>query len=158
MKKYFINLTNGIEFIDKFDVTGIVRIQSTLLEAKKWDRIISELDYTFLLNVASGDEIFIIDSSRHKPQSRAIYQGIPWIVYVLNRRWFDIEKISFVKKVNCTKYFSKCYHSLTHNTKKKLDYVSKFLNCNKIQISGISLNTENDGNYDFYTNKISEFL
>ena len=52
MKRYYLNLTNGIEFLDNPDFNEdyrFVRIQSTVCERHLWDKLLSDLDYNFLL-------------------------------------------------------------------------------------------------------------
>lgn len=152
MKKIYYNLTNGIEFSNKKSL--FIRIQSSLCEAKKWDKILNDLDYNFLMDLAMGHEIIIIDSSQKKIKPRAIYQGIPWIKYALTRRWYNRIELVFVKRNNVSNYFNKEYHSLSKETKRKLDYFRKFLFHDEIKIRGIGLQTKKDGNYNFYKNKL----
>lgn len=53
MVNYYLNLTNGIEFLDRPDFNikeyKFVRIQSTACEKHLWDKILMDLDYNFLL-------------------------------------------------------------------------------------------------------------
>lgn len=54
----YINLTNGVEAIPMLEFWNedyrFIRIQSTICEQKNWDRLIQDLDYDFLMNLALG--------------------------------------------------------------------------------------------------------
>lgn len=73
----FLNLTNGLEFLnDSQRIGGFVRIQSTACEQKRWWPIILDLDYTFLIHVGLGHAVCVCDASAKKQVPRALYQGI----------------------------------------------------------------------------------
>lgn len=148
----YLNLTNGLEALQGMKLRDVkfVRIQSTKCEQKDWSFIIEDLDYQFLFDLALGRKVVVIDFSVKKEKTRAIYQGLPWIIYVLNRRWFDREITSFVKQNNVTKYFRSIYHILPERTKKKLDYVKKFLSTDKIYLYGACEKTKLDSKYEVY--------
>jgi hypothetical protein len=136
----YLNLTNGLAYANKFENTKFIRIQSTLLEAKKFNKIIYELDYQFLIDLALGYNINVIDASVNKNESRALYQGIPWIEFVLNKYWLDKEITPFVRNHNCIEYFKHLYiNNLKKCTLLKLKYTKKFLNqnVNEIKINRI---------------------
>ena len=156
MDVYYLNLTNGLEFCSFYPNHKYVRIQSTYCERKFWQRIIQDLDYDFLLAVASGKKVSVVDASGKKRVPRSLYQGIPWIEYVLNRRWFSKVIIPKVNNIPCEEYFSKEYEKLSRPTKRKLDYVKKFLNkdLSEIRINCISWPTEHDGDYNFYKKQV----
>ena len=151
--KYFINLTNGIEYLPIiYDKDySFIRIQSTALEQHLWSNIILDLDYNFLMSLAVGENCVVVDYGANKEVPRAIYQGIPFLKYVLNRRWFGLETNAFVKGQNCRKYFSECYEKLSDKAKKKLDYFKPFLMTNVIDIWAIAQSTTHDGNKEFYS-------
>jgi hypothetical protein len=150
----YINLTSGIDFYEDDVIRGdynFVRIQSTALEQKRWDFIIQDLDYKFLLELAIGVPVRVLDCSARKEQSRAIYQGLPFIAYILNRHWFNIdyEKV-FVKAHNVRKYFENVYDKMSGKTLKKLDFFKKFEHLNKEQrviLSGVTVPTTLDSDY-----------
>lgn len=156
--KRYINLTNGIEAIEGINGSyNFIRIQSTMCEQKNWDRIIQELDYTFLMDLALGNECVVYDYGARKPIPRAMYQGLEFIKYTLNKRWLDKEYVPNVSRSNrernyndCSKYFYECYKSLDNRTKKKLDYFMQFLNTDEIKLSYISQATIHDGDKEFY--------
>lgn len=84
--KTFLNLTNGLEYRGPFD--GFVRIQSTQCEQRAWDKILSGLDYTFLMHAATGQPIRVVDYSIKDRCPRALWQGLPLIEMALNWWWF----------------------------------------------------------------------
>lgn len=146
----YLNLTNGLEFIGTVKNYKVVRIQSTICEAKNYDKLIRDLDYNFLLDLAQGNEIKIYDTSAQKRVSRALYQGVEFIKYALNRRWLGKEEKAFVKGNDVTEYFREVYKGLSNEAKKKLDYVKKFLNTDEIKIDTYCKRTLHDGNYEYF--------
>jgi len=150
----FINLTNGIEYLPEIGpIDGFVRIQSTACEQKRWWRIIRDLDYTFLLAVASGIAVTVYDTSQKKNVPRALYQGIEWIRYALSRRWLDSEVIPIVRGCNCQAYFRECYDRFSEERSRglqKLDYVGKLTAPNALNLQIVSKPTHLDGRYDIY--------
>ncbi|MDX9791516.1 MAG: hypothetical protein RBT61_11855, partial [Candidatus Kapabacteria bacterium] len=90
--KIFINLTNGIEALDKYNLdiekVNFIRIQSSHFEAHKYDDIILDLDHNFLMSLALGFKCIIYDFGARADSSKAIRLGIPWIKFVLTKRWY----------------------------------------------------------------------
>ncbi len=156
MVNYYLNLTNGIEFLDRPDFNikeyKFVRIQSTACEKHLWDKILMDLDYNFLLDLALGNEVIVCDTSQRKIISRALYQGLEFIRFVLNKYWLGKDIIPYVRNMNCSEYFQKEYKKLDNKTFKKLKYLKKFLNTDKINLTCISFNTNHDGDYNYYKN------
>ena len=147
----YINLTSGLEFLDKIPDAKFIRIQSTLCEQKQWSRIIEDLDYDFLINLAQGKTIMVYDTTAKKKIPRALYQGVEFIRYALERRWFDNVNVeAFVKEQNVTQYFASQYALLTERAKKKLDYVKKFLNTDKVYLYSVYAKSYHDGDYEYY--------
>ena len=68
----YLNLTNGLEYINEIPNYKLVRIQSTYCEQKLFDRMIQDLDYNFLFDIAQGNTVRIYDTSSNKKQSRAL--------------------------------------------------------------------------------------
>lgn len=127
--KRYVNLTNSIEAISQLNLSdySFIRIQSTICEQKLWDRLIQDLDYDFLMNVALGNKCVVYDYGANKPIPRAIYQGLEFIKYVLHKRWLNQEYQTNVNKSNnkdirrdCNSYFESCYKNLNDRTKKKV--------------------------------------
>lgn len=153
MTKKYLNLTNGLEYLDEVGECKVIRIQSTLCEAKCWDKLINDLDYNFLLDLAQGNTVEIYDTSSKKNMSRALYQGIEFIRYVLLRRWFNVKPCEIPAIVNghdTTEYFETEYRKLSRDTKKKLDYVKKFVIGNGIYIKRICKKSLHDGDYGYF--------
>lgn len=149
----YLNLTNGLEYLNEIESYKLVRIQSSLCEQKCWDKLIQDLDYNFLFDIAQGNIIEVFDTSRKKKESRALYQGIEFIRYVLLRRWFDAKPTEIPAVVNgfkVTEYFETEYKKLSKDTKKKLDYVKKFVNSNGIYIKRICKKSLYDGQYEYF--------
>ena len=138
----YVNLTNGVEAIPTLQGDyRFIRIQSTICEQRLWDRLIQDLDYDFLMNLALGHKCVVYDFGARKPIPRAVYQGLEFVKYVLNRRWLDKEYITNVnrsknkeRKNNCNDYFAKCYEQLEDRTKKKLDYFIPYINTDVIYL------------------------
>lgn len=161
MVKFYLNLTNGIEYLDipefKEDYK-FVRIQSTICEQHLWDVLLRDLDYNFLLDLALGNEVVICDTSAHKTISRALYQGTEFIRYALSKYWLKKDITPIVRGMNCAQYFEEEYEKLSPQTLKKLKYVKKFLNTEEICITCIGQNTKHDGDYKYYKNILIKHL
>lgn len=163
MKKInYINLTNGIEVIPMLDYLNedyrFIRIQSSILERKQWDKFIQDLDYDFLMNLALGNFCYVYDYGANKPIPRSVYQGLEFLKYVLYKRWYGVEYcVNIVKskksshKYNCNKYFNECYINLCERSKKKIDYFKPYLS-GKINLVSITDSTIHDRNKEFYRN------
>lgn len=152
--KYYLNLTNGIEFLEipefKPKNYNFVRIQSTTCEQHNWDKLLMELDYSFLLDLALGNHVVVCDTSAHKKESRALYQGVEFIRFALSKYWLHKEIKSVVKNQDCSEYFKQEYKKINSKTLKKLKYMKKFLNTDSINISTIGNATTHDNNYKYY--------
>lgn len=159
--KYFINLTNGIEYLKEhpnldFD---FLRIQSTHCEQKEWDKMLEQLDSNFLMYLALGYKCIVIDYASRSPNrpSRAQWQGLTLIKYVLCRRWFDKEVEIYFDRRKLSDYFKQVYCTLSKSNLKKIDYFKKFLMTNEIDLEIISNPTDKDGKIDFYKEILSEW-
>lgn len=164
MVKHYINLTNGIEAIPEYNLShySFIRIQSTACEQHLWDRLLQELDYDFFMNVALGIECVIYDYGTRKPVSRAVYQGVEFIKFVLNKFWYGVTDEVFITrsrnsahKVNVTDYFNKAYYSLSEQTRTKLKYFQPFLG-GKVNIRCITSSTTHDNDKEFYAQILQE--
>ena len=149
----YLNLTNGIEALEFLKPANLrfVRIQSTACEQKRWDFILQDLDYSFLMDIALGENVTVVDYSAKKENTRAVYQGLEFIKYVLNKYWLNKEYTPNVKGLNCSNYFKSVYDSLDKRTFKKLEYFKKFLKTDKIKLKGVCFKTEHDGDYEYYS-------
>jgi len=153
---FYVNLTNGIEAIQNLPFGyHFIRIQSTLCERHRWDKLIKDLDYDFLMNLALGNTCIIFDYSAKKQTTRAIYQGLEFIKYVLSRRWFRKEEKAWVKGINVTTYFEQEYGKLSKDAKAKVDYFRKFLHTDELRVEGICAQTEHDNDFSFYYEELT---
>ncbi len=170
MQAKFLNLTNGIEKLPEIptgEFVGFLRIESTRLEQKQFWRTLYDLDHTFLMNVAMGNECLVYDYSNKKNQPRAIFQGLEWIKFVLNHFWLSKEYQTNVKGLNTNKYFD-CvlrnwnapdYKKWWTLTMSKLDYYihHRFVVTKEIRIKGIGQRTTHDGDYHFYEKIVEDY-
>lgn len=121
MSKKVINLSTGLEFVQLGFVNKVdayVRFQSTLLEQKKWQKFLDNVDNTFLYWLATGERIDFYDcgSRRHDGKSRVIWQGIPFIQFMCRKAW-DIPSPNkvFVKEHNVKDYFEEVARSINYD-------------------------------------------
>lgn len=168
MIKHYINLTNGIEALEKVksfkEPYSFIRIQSTTLEGNNYLKLMQDLDHDFLLNLVLGVEVKVYDFGTNRKLSKTIYKGIPLIRYILNRFWLGLEKDCYFLGRNNTHpmlvndHVNNIYERLfifDNNREKsilknKLGYYKRFINCEEINLEGISESTKNDGNYGYY--------
>ena len=164
MTKHYINLTNGIEAISEHNLSNFsfIRIQSSACEQRLWDKLLLDLDYDFLMNVALGNECIIYDYAARKNIPRAVYQGVEFIKFVLQRCWYGTINTAYTcrsgnmdKKINVTGYFVKAYNSLSEQTKTKLKYFKPFLG-GKVDIQCVTNATIHDGDKNFYAKILKE--
>lgn len=146
----YLNLTNGIEYLKQFNNVRYIRIQSTACEQKRWEYILSQISDDFLLNLAIGKMIIVFDTSARKEVSRALYQGLEFIKWVIYKEWFDIDYKADVKGYNCQQYFEEQYRTIDKTIKKKYKYFRKFLLCDRINLEYICKQSGLDGNYEEY--------
>jgi hypothetical protein len=146
----FLNLASGLAWLgDPRGPTDFraVRIQSTACEQKRWSFVIEDLDHEFLIRAARGDLCRLWDASSRKLVSRAVYQGLPWIRYAMERRWLDATSPVLVRGHNVETYFDRCYRQLSRRAVGKLDYAGKFLATPAVHIEGVCKRTSLDGKY-----------
>ena len=99
--RHFINLKNGVEAIPTLRAVGIddyafVRIQSTLCEVGDMEKMLLELDANLLVSLALGYSCVVYDfGSRDKKRGvpRALWYGLEFTRFALNRYWFDGEDV-----------------------------------------------------------------
>lgn len=168
MRHYFLNLTNGIEYLPETDFGQVhfVRLRSTTVERKDWLYMLMDLDHNFLLHLALGKECIFVDYGTNRKNSKTVYHAIPMIEYILTRRWFGtkIEEYRLGRNTDKKCYDVKDQYKHAYNElfvfdstpeknrlKTKLDYYKRFLD-GKINLTAISESTHNDGNYPYYVN------
>lgn len=150
----FLNLTNGLEMLPAFPNASFVRIQSTACEQKRWQAIIDDLDHTFLMRLAIGEPCVVVDFSQKKGTTRALYQGVPFIAYVLNKVWGKKQPSKvIVNGANVIGYFDEVFSTLDT---RKLDYFKKFIKDESpVVILPSGGGTCHDGDYAFYKELIT---
>lgn len=151
MTRYYINLTNGLEFLPDLQYThyGFCRIQSTACEQKRWGFILNDLDHDLLLNLALGNLCIIVDcGSKGKP--RALWQGTEWILYALTRCWFGCGVEAHMRSgCDCTAYFRQQYNNLSKPELTKIKYYRKFLQTERVLLKVDYRQTTHDGDYEY---------
>ncbi len=162
MKKIFLNLTNGIEALEKYDINindvNFIRLQSTHCEQFQFERILMEIDNNFLMWLALGYECEVYDFGAESETSKAVYHGLEWLRYVLNLRWFSTEITPIVRTKNVLASFRKYYANLDKKAKKRIDYFKKFLQTDTIKLSAVTDETTNDGKPEYYVQIINNIL
>lgn len=159
-EKHYLNLTNGLNSIEKhyFSDINVIRIQSTKCEDPgQYEDIIMDLDYDFLLHIALGFKVIVHDYTHrgrnNKP--RAIWQGLKWVEFVLNRIWFN-------KEMRCENgmnvFFQERYKKLSKKTRNKIKYFRKFLKTDHLTIEGRTDLTTHDGDYSYFSNLLDKWL
>lgn len=152
--KTFLNLTNGLLYDGHFD--GFIRIQSCHCERKCWGKVIDNIDSNFLMWLALGHEIQVVDYSANKQVPRALYQGLEFVWFACCKAW-EIPVTANVRGMNCTDYFEAEWKKLDFkNHKRKLRYYRKFLN-NPKKPTIISGQTDKDGDYEYFTELVKKF-
>ena len=151
-QKIFINLTNGIEALPNLNADDIhfIRIQSSHCERQKYNQILDNIDFNFLMYLAMGYECIVYDYGANSEVPKAIYTGLEWIKYVCNRRWLNKEEQVFVKGKNVTEFYNKKYFEIEYKTKRKIDYFKKFLLTDELLIKSVCSETQNDNKIEFY--------
>ena len=150
---YFYNLTNGLEVTDLKKHPHLVRIQSSHVESKAWDRLFQQLSDELLFYLAIGQECAIIDGSPNPPHSRISRIAIPVIQYILTRIWL---KKKLTPALIDDEYLERIYRSLNPSTKRKLKYYRKFLLTDEVRLSCYVFPNCKDGKYEWFKEKIKE--
>lgn len=92
--RVYVNRTNGIQALPilcaNFIHPEFCYIRSTHFERKQPNSAISDIPSEMLTLLAWGVWVIVVDYGARKDRSRAIWQGVPYLEYVLNRAWLDI--------------------------------------------------------------------
>ncbi len=151
--KIFLNLTNGIEAFEKYgfkpEEVSFIRLLSTHCERSQFERILEYLDSNFLLHLALGFHCVVYDFAANCEVSKSVNVGLEWIRFVTNKRWLNNSNyIPIIKNIDVFEHFDKHYSQLSKPTKNKIDYFKKYLNTDKINLTGISTLSSYDNKYD----------
>jgi len=151
--KVYLNLTDGLNEFSKIlkslhdtgDPIGVykqyknysfIRIQSNFCKQNKWEDILNDLDADFLFNLAIGNCCIVLDYGKGG-NSRAIYQGVEWIRYCIERIWFERLVSVHFKKMNVTLQMEEEFRLLSDKIINKLKYYKKFLCYDEIELFGV---------------------
>jgi hypothetical protein len=154
----YINLSSGLIWLDEptgpINNINYVRIQSTTCEQKRWSEIIEDLSEDFFVHLALGHTCVVWDGSAKKDVSRALYQGLPWILYACELNWYGQAKIPVVRGNNVNSYFFQCYQKLSNRAKKKLTYLKKYVNVPTLNYGWKCKRSDLDGKYSELKDKL----
>lgn len=107
---------------------------------------------------AMGWNCLVYDFGSQNELSKAIYIGLEWIKFVLNKRWLNADYPIIIKNKNVTEYYEGEYRKLSKSCRWRLDYFRRFLLTNELLISGITSKTQNDNNYDYFRGIIAKYF
>jgi len=148
---FYLNLTNGLEYVDRFPGAHYVRIQSTHVERKRYDLILEHLDADLLFRLAVGHSCVIVDGSPGHRASKTCRLAVPIIRYVLMRLWYtDSIGVSGVDPAYLDGVYCKLMRANNYSLKSKLKYYRRYTKCGDVRIRGLCFPTANDGKYDFF--------
>ena len=92
--KLFVNLTAGLELLRYVPAPyqagiGFCHLRSTHLERSAYEHLVRDLDCGLLFNLACGVHCAVLDagSAREDGVSRAVWQGLEFVRYLLSSRW-----------------------------------------------------------------------
>ena len=134
--KYFINLSAGL-LQDKYS-GEIIRIQSSHIESKVWDRLFYLFPDNLLYAWANGEECIIVDCSSNNKGK--INKSVPIYNHIVKRLWVGIVDYKGLDR----DYMDRIYRMLSHKTKDKIRYYRKFLRGGIYKLDGISVHVEKE--------------
>ena len=146
-KRIYLNLTAGLEFIlrNKIELTSevvFVRLRSSHIEQKAWNKFFYAFPDDLLLHLALGYECIILDASANRGgRSKIVRIGVPVAKYILSRIWFGKEVIP--KRIG-KDYLERIYRMLRKDTKAKLKYYRSFLMTDEVKLTGKALQLEKE--------------
>jgi hypothetical protein len=159
-RKIFINLTNGLEAMERegFDSSQVnfMRIQSTYCEGKQWELLLQDLDHNFLMWAALGYECVVYDYGSNHPVAKAIFMGLEWIRFTVNKIWFNRTIVPYMKEKQVFSMFESEYRKLSKRTINKLEYYKKFVKSDNINIVGIHAETDKDDDINYYVDIVNK--
>lgn len=127
MTVHFLNLTNGLACADHAPNPHYTRIQSTALEQKRFAEVLDHAGDDLLMHLALGRHVTIHDVSERPRRTRALWQGVPWVTYALQRAWgLPLTPATIRSGEDCTRYFERHYRALTEPQRRRVQYYRKF--------------------------------
>lgn len=113
-----------------------LRIQSTACEQKRWGQVLLSLGSHVLCLLANGCTVIVHDLSEKPRTTRALWQGVPWIRYALQRAWcLPPTPVVSRNGMIVTEYAERCWRELSGSTKNELKYFRK-MNPSAVNIFG----------------------
>lgn len=107
-------MSGGLPWLPDVPGARFTRIQSTACEQKRWGTILREAGYDLLFELASGNEVEIFDCSRRPREPRALWQGVPWVVFACQRAWrCPVDRVISRNGMDVTDQFEAQYRALT---------------------------------------------
>ena len=152
----YANLTSGISAAAYGPPDGYVRFQSTLLEQKQWGKFIREVDYNFLADLAKGEMVVVTDRvtpDHMKWGSRAQWQGLPLIEYVVRQVWFDDRPMVTWRACNVTDFVGAIFNHLRRADLEKILYFKRLDPSPDFQILSCWEATKMDGQYNYWADR-----
>jgi hypothetical protein len=139
---HFLNLTNGLEWADEVHSPSLLRIESTAIEKGDMWRVLRDLDVSFLMSVAVGNDVHVYDCGTRRRNSKTITIGVPFIREALIDFWTgrspSLRTIAAKEAGRKIGYFKRYY-------------------CGIVSITGHSRATEHDGDVAFYRERLLRF-
>lgn len=154
----WLNLTNGVEVFDyihdKSFRPNFMRVQSTSLEQKLFDKVVSDIPADFIMRMVMGCDQYIVDFGAHHTVPRALWQGIPYFVAAYKLVNYGEHDLYFGRR-NCGDFlkvgepdFSKMMR-LDDKTVAALRYYGRY-DRGLGNIIMVCAKTYNDGNYEHF--------
>jgi hypothetical protein len=157
---HWVNLTNGLQAIRDYQLTDwrALRIQSTHCEQKRWEDVLASVPDEMLLRLAMGEECRIYDYGANKPISRACWQGLEWVRYVLCRRWLGKRIQPRGRSSLMSGYFEEQYKlALSDRALRRLDYFANMAKPSRYPfITVVCAQTDKDGDSGYFMNCLQE--
>lgn len=127
MSAHFVNLSNGLKCGHQPDRPHYLRIQSTWCEQKRWNDILITASADLLYHLATGEHVIVHDKSEKDRVTRALWQGMAWIVYACERSWgLPARKPIMRNGHNATGYFHGVFDGLPEKTVNYLRYFRQY--------------------------------
>lgn len=135
----YVNLLSGVEYLNEVEDPRFIRLHNSHLENKAWNKFLLTLDYDFLTQLALSNTVNLYDCTKTGKESRIIFQGIPFIEFVLNKVWYDEYYVQscYVRGKNVFNYFSEVYEKLDKGILRDFAYMKKFIAYEGITLNGI---------------------
>jgi hypothetical protein len=109
-----------------------MRIQSTVCEQKNWGTLLLQTPDSFYYHLATAAQVELHDRSERDRFTRAQWQGVPALCYMIRRIWTDERPKPFIlsrdgcRLENVGVYWEKMYNLLPKTAVKKVAYFRRF--------------------------------